>query len=160
MRSRLLSLNTVAIELVPPNVDRGLEHAVEEARKVLRFSAESGVEGRIGHVMIPGMIAEDDDRPVAMKPKLDVLEFWSVIKPELSEVRGLCTQVTAFMDEPSLRRRLSDLGAAGMEGVVFVGVPRTMNDGEGSGVAPTDALSIYDGLVRSPRRDPDSHPRR
>ena len=46
---------------------------------MLRFSAESGVEGRIGHVMIPGMIAEDDDRPVAMKPKLDVLEFWSVI---------------------------------------------------------------------------------
>jgi hypothetical protein len=26
-------------------------------------------------------------------------------------------------------------------------VPRTMNDGEGSGVAPTDALSIYDDLV-------------
>ena len=34
-----------------------------------------------------------------------------------------------------------------MEGVVFVGVPRTMNDGEGSGVAPTDALSIYRELV-------------
>ena len=162
MRSRHLSLNTVAIELVPPNVDRGLEHAVEEARKVLRFSAESGVEGRIGHVMIPGMIAEDDDRPVAMKPKLDVLEFWSVIKPELSAVRGLCTQVTAFMDEPSLRRRLSDLGAAGMEGVDFVGVPRTLNDGEGSGVAPTDALSIFDGLVHNrgviliPTRDGES----
>ena len=30
---------------------------------------------------------------------------------------------------------------------MFVGVPRTMNDGEGSGVAPTDALSIYDRLV-------------
>jgi hypothetical protein len=32
---------------------------------------------------------------------------------------------------------------------VFVGVPRTMNDGEGSGVAPTDALSIYRDLVRN-----------
>ena len=27
-----------------------------------------------------------------------------------------------------------------------------MNDGEGSGVAPTDALSIYDGVV--PNRNP------
>ena len=97
--------------------------------------------------MMPGMIEEEDDRPVEMKPKLDVLDFWSIIKPELPGISGLCTQVTAFMDEPVLRQRLADLFAAGMEGVVFVGVPRTMNDGEGSGVAPTDALSIYRGLV-------------
>jgi len=142
-----VTLNTVALELVPPNVERGTERALEDARKVLQFSAESGIEGRIGHVMIPGMIAEDDDRPVEMKPKLDVLEFWSIIKPELPGVNGLCTQVTSFMDEPSLRQRLTDLGAAAIEGVVFVGVPRTMQDGEGSGVAPTDALSIYHQLV-------------
>jgi hypothetical protein len=142
-----LTLNTVALELVPPNVERGPEYAAEEARKVLRFSAESGLDGRIRHVMIPGMIAEDDDRPVEMKPKLDVLEYWSILKPELPGMAGLCTQVTAFMDEPSLRRRLTELGAAGFEGIVFVGVPRTMNDGEGSGVTPTDALAIYDGLV-------------
>jgi hypothetical protein len=142
-----VTLNTVALELVPPNVERGPEHAAEEARKVLRFSAECGLDGRIGHVMIPGMIAEDDDRPVEMKPKLDVLEYWSILKPELPGIKGLCTQVTAFMDEPSLRQRLTELGAAGFEGIVFVGVPRTMNDGEGSGVAPTDALSIYDQLV-------------
>jgi len=145
-RSRV-TLNTIALELVPPNVEDGRERALEDARKVVRYSAEFGLEGRIRHVMIPGMIAEEDDRPVAMKPKLDVLDFWSIIKPELPEIRGLCTQVTAFMDEASLRRRLTDLGEAGMEGVVFVGVPRTMNDGEGSGVAPTDALSIYRELV-------------
>ena len=142
-----MTLNTVALELVPPNVERGAEQALEEARKVLRLSAESGLDGRIRHVMIPGMIAEEDDRPVEMKPKLDVLEFWSMIKPELPALNGLCTQVTAFMDEPSLRERLTELGAAGMEGVVFVGVPRTMQDGEGSGVAPTDALSVYRELV-------------
>ena len=142
-----MTLHTIALELVPPNVERGREYAMEEARKVLRFSADSGLDGRIRHVMIPGMIQEEDDRPVEMKPKLDVLEFWSIIKPELPGVNGLCTQVTAFMDEPSLRRRLTDLGAAGIEGIVFVGVPRTMNDGEGSGVAPTDALSIYRELV-------------
>jgi hypothetical protein len=142
-----VTLNTIALELVPPNVDGGRERASEDAYKVVRYSAESGLEGRIRHIMIPGMIAEDDDRPVPMQPKLDVLDFWSIIKPELPGVNGLCTQVTAFMDESSLGQRLADLSAAGMEGVVFVGVPRTMNDGEGSGVAPTDALSIYRELV-------------
>ncbi|MCV7381091.1 hypothetical protein BST11_19210 [Mycobacterium alsense] len=142
-----MTLNTIALELVPPNTEDGRERALEDARKVVRYSAESGLDGRLRHVMIPGMIAEDDDRPVAMKPKLDVLDFWSIIRPELPGLRGLCTQVTAFMDEASLRRRLTSLRDAGMEGVVFVGVPRTMNDGEGSGVAPTDALSIYRDLV-------------
>jgi hypothetical protein len=142
-----VTLNTIALELVPPNVDDGRERALEDARKVVQYAGEYGLDGRIRHVMIPGMIAEEDDRPVPMKPKLDVLDFWSIIKPELPGVDGLCTQVTAFMDEPSLRGRLTELCAAGMEGVVFVGVPRTMNDGEGSGVAPTDALSIYRDLV-------------
>ncbi|GFG53013.1 hypothetical protein CQY20_05060 [Mycolicibacterium agri] len=142
-----MTLNTIALELVPPNVERGREYAAEEARKVARISAESGLDGRIKHVMIPGMIAEDDDRPVPMKPKLDVLDYWSIIKPELPGLRGLCTQVTAFMDEASLGQRLTTLGDAGFEGIVFVGVPRTMNDGEGSGVAPTDALSIYEDVV-------------
>ena len=142
-----MTLNTIALELVPPNVERGREQAVEDAQKVLKSAAEAGLEGRIRHVMIPGMIEEDGDRPIEMKPKMDVLDFWSIIKPELPGVRGLCTQVTAFMDESSLGRRLTTLGDAGFEGIVFVGVPRTMNDGEGSGVAPTDALSIYDRLV-------------
>ncbi|MGV0041768.1 mycobacterial-type methylenetetrahydrofolate reductase [Mycobacterium colombiense] len=154
-----MTLNTIALELVPPNADEGRERALEEAQKVVRNSAEAGLDGRIRHVMIPGIIAEDDDRPIQMKPKLDVLEFWSVVRPELPGIKGLCTQVTAFMDEPSLRMRLTELTSAGMEGVVFVGVPRTMNDGEGSGVAPTDALSIYRellsnrGVILIPTRD-------
>ncbi|MEW5809304.1 MAG: mycobacterial-type methylenetetrahydrofolate reductase [Actinomycetota bacterium] len=142
-----MSLNTIALELVPPNVDRGREQALSDAEKVLRCSAEAGVGGRVRHVMIPGMIEEDDDRPLEMKPKLDVLEFWSMIKPELPGVRGLCTQVTAFMDEPTLRGRLTELSDSGFDGIAFVGVPRTLSDGEGSGVAPTDALTLFDGLV-------------
>jgi hypothetical protein len=154
-----VTLNTVALELVPPNVDDGKERALQDARKVVQYSAQSGLDGQIRHVMIPGMIAEDDDRPVPMEPKLDVLDFWSMIRAELPGVNGLCTQVTAFMEEPALRQRLTELSAAGMEGVVFVGVPRTMNDGEGSGVAPTDALSIYRqllpnrGVILIPTRD-------
>jgi hypothetical protein len=143
----IVPLNTVALELVPPNVERGTEFAREEARKVLRFAAESGIEGRIGHVMIPGMIDEDEGRPIEMKPKLDVLDYWSIIAPELPGIRGLCTQVTAFMDEQSLRQRLTTLGAAGFEGLIFVGVPRTLKDGEGGGVAPADALSLYSDIV-------------
>lgn len=142
-----MTLNTIALELVPPNVERGHEQALEDAQKVLRCSAETGLDGRIRHVMIPGMIEEDDDRPIEMKPKMDVLDFWSIITPELSGMNGLCTQVTAFMDEPTLRRRLTDLSSAGFDGIAFVGVPRTMNDGEGAGVAPTDALSLYADLV-------------
>ena len=142
-----MTLSTIALELVPPNVEHGHEQALEEAQKVLRSSTESGLEGVIRHVMMPGMIEEDDGRPIEMKPKMDVLDFWSIIKPELPGVKGLCTQVTAFMDEPTLRGRLTALGDSGIEGIAFVGVPRTMNDGEGSGVAPTDALSIFDELV-------------
>ena len=142
-----MTLNTIALELVAPNVESGRERALEEAHKVLRCSAEVGLEGRIRHVMIPGMIEEDDDRPIEMKPKMDVLEFWTAIRPELPGVNGLCTQVTAFLDKPALRQRLTDLSSAGFDGIAFVGVPRTMNDGEGSGVAPTDALSIFDDVV-------------
>ena len=142
-----MTLNTIAVELVPTNAERGTEGAIEDARKVAQLSAEFGLDGRIGHLMMPGLIEEEDDRPVEMKPKLDVLDFWSVIKPELPGIRGLCSQVTAFMDEQTLGQRLGALVGAGIDGIVFVGVPRTMADGEGSGVAPTDALSIYRELL-------------
>ena len=142
-----MALNTVALELVPSNVERGADYAEEEARKVLALSADAGIEGRIRHVMIPGMIEEDDDRPIEMKPKLDVLDYWSIIKPQLPGINGLCTQVTSFLDQPTLERRLADLRDAGFDGIAFVGVPRTMADGDGAGVAPTDALSLYDDVV-------------
>lgn len=140
-----MPFNTVAVELVPPNLDRAAAERVDEARKVMKLSSESGI--RVGHVMIPGMIDEDAGRPVEMKPKLDVLDYWTLIAPEMPGVGGLCTQVTSFSDEPALRARVGDLLGAGIEGIAFVGVPRTMSDGEGTGVPPTDALSTYRGLV-------------
>ena len=97
-----MTLRTIALELVPPDAERGREHAFDEVQKVLKASAESGLDGVIRHVMIPGMIEEDDGRPVEMKPKLDVVDFWSVVNSELPDVKGLCTQVTAFLDEPAL----------------------------------------------------------
>lgn len=142
-----MPLNTVAVELVPPNVDRSEDEQRDEARKVARISAEVGIADKIRHVMIPGMIEEDGDRPFELKPKLDVLDYWRMIAPELPGVRGLCTQVTAFSDDRALRHRLTELVDSGMEGIAFVGVPRTMSDGQGSGVAPTDALAQYGDLV-------------
>jgi len=152
-------LNTVALELVAPNVEHGAARARADAEKVLRHSAQSGIAGRIGHIMIPGMIPEDNDRPLPMKPKLDVLDFWSILSPELPGVSGICTQVTSFTDQTALRERLDRLNAAGFEGIIFVGVPRTMSDGEGDGVAPTDALSMFAdqvdnrGAILIPTRD-------
>ncbi|WP_304116644.1 mycobacterial-type methylenetetrahydrofolate reductase [Mycolicibacterium bacteremicum] len=142
-----MPLNTIALELVPPNLDRGPDHVRDEARKIVELSARSGLSGRIGHVMLPGMIEEDGDRPVEMLPKMDVLDYWSALHPDLPGVRGLCTQVTAFHDETALRARLTDLNTAGFDGMIFVGVPRTMNDGDGHGVPPADALSKFDELV-------------
>ncbi|MGH8933679.1 MAG: mycobacterial-type methylenetetrahydrofolate reductase [Egibacteraceae bacterium] len=142
-------MKTIAFELVPPNIEDGTEKAIEEAHKVLEHSRACGIQGRIGHVMIPGLIAEEDDRPLEMKPKMDTLDFWNAIQPELTPIAGLCTQVTAFMGPEALTARLESLRAAGIEGVIFVGVPRTMADGEGPGVAPTDALADYQHLVEN-----------
>ena len=154
-----MTLNTIAFELVPPNIERGPQFAVDEAHKVLLNAAAVGIEGRIRHVMIPGMIEEDGDRPIEMKPKMDVLDFWQLMKPELPGMRGLCTQVTSFLDQDALSKRLGVLQDANFDGIAFVGVPRTMNDGEGVGVAPTDALTIYRdqvpnrGVILIPTRD-------
>ena len=104
-----MALNTIALELVPRNVDRGREQAVEEARKVLALSASSVGLGAGRSRDDPGMIEEDDDRPIEMKPKMDVLDFWSTIKPELPGVNGLCTQVTAVHGQAALRQRLTEL---------------------------------------------------
>lgn len=140
-------MNTIALELVPPDLDGGADRAVEEGRKVVENSRAAGMSGQIKHVMIPGMIAEDPDRPVEMKPKMDTLDFWNAVSPELPGVRGLCTQVTAFLEKDRLTQRLTSLRDAGIDGITFVGVPRTMADGEGPGMAPTDALAEFTDVV-------------
>ncbi len=142
-----MPLNTIALELVPPALDCGDARVAEEAEKVVTLARGAGLEGRIGHILIPGMIAEDDDRPVPMTERMDVLACWQGLAPGLTGIRGLCTQVTAFTDEPQLRDRLTTLKHAGFDGVVFVGVPRTMQDGEGSGVAPLDALALFADVI-------------
>lgn len=140
-------MDTIALELVPPDLDGGPQRAVEEGRKVAENSRAAGLAGQINHLMIPGIIQEDEDRPVDFQEKMDVIDFWRTVQPEIGDVRGLCTQVTPFHNQQQLDERAGKLRTAGMDGVIFVGVPRTMQDGEGPGVAPTDALGRYRDTV-------------
>jgi hypothetical protein len=78
-----------------------------------------------------------------MKSKMDPLDTWKAASPHLPGMRGICTQVTAFLDAENLKQRFHHLQHAGIEKIIFVGVPRTMADGEGTGVAPTDALTNF-----------------
>ncbi len=80
--------------------------------------------------------------------------------PSCPACAACALKVTSFLDQESLGKRLTDLSGAGFDGIAFVGVPRTMKDGEGEGVAPTDALSIYEDLVPNRGAIPDPHPRR
>ncbi len=140
-------MSRIALEFVPPDVADGTEKAVEEAHKVNELSRQFGMEGMLNHMMIPGMIEEEEDRPVEMKPKLDPLDTWRAISPEMPGVKGMCTQVTAFMNEDQLKNRFQELRSSGINGIIFVGVPRNMDDGEGSGVPPTDALAEFQDYV-------------
>jgi len=142
-------LKTIALEFVPPTQEKGIDHAIEDAQKIAEHSKQFGMEGKIGHLMFPGMIEEDPDRPVAMKPRLDVLDVWKAAQPKLPHAKGLCTQVSAFMKEPELEQRIDTLLGAGIEGIIFVGVPRTMADGEGGGVPPMEALEKFKGKVQN-----------
>jgi len=151
-------MGTVALEFVPPTVDGGAEKAAEEARKVRELSRKHGIEDKLNALLIPGMIEEDPDRPVNLDERLDPLATWEAIRPELS-LRPMVTQVTAFHDENALTERFGVLRAAGIDHAVCVGVPRTMADGEGGGVPPTEALERFKaempnrGVILIPTRE-------
>ncbi|CAA9500750.1 MAG: hypothetical protein AVDCRST_MAG45-1293, partial [uncultured Solirubrobacterales bacterium] len=83
-------METDAFELVPTHLEAGTERAAAEGRKLAEQCRASGLDGQIRHVMVPGMIAEDGDRPVEMRPRMDTLDFWRAVSPELDAVSGLC----------------------------------------------------------------------
>jgi Mycobacterial methylenetetrahydrofolate reductase len=76
------------------------------------------------------MIEEDGDRPLEMKPKMDVLEFWKIVKPELPGVwQPLVADEQAFVrklaeTEPTKKRKLMiDLYERVIDGVAELGFP-------------------------------------
>lgn len=139
--------DTVALEFVPPRLTAGTEKACEEACRAVELAARTGLAGRISHLMIPGMIDEDPQRPVPLDARMDPLDVWNAIREVAPAPAGLCTQVTSFLQPERLEDRVGALTAAGIDGIIFVGVPRGMQDGDGEGLAPTDALTAFSGTV-------------
>ncbi len=65
---------------------------------------------------------------------MDVLDCWNILRPELP---GMRRPVHAGRPRSWTRsrcgKRLTDLSGPGFDGIAFVGVPRTMKDGEERG---------------------------
>jgi hypothetical protein len=133
---------TIALEFVPPDAAAGAGQARAEADKAKELMRASGLADRVNTLLVPGMIAEDTDRPVPLNERLDPLEVVRAIASTLP-LDVILTQVTAFSSAAELGTRLRALQSAGIRRVVFVGVPRTLADGEGPGVTPADALGGF-----------------
>lgn len=133
---------TIALEFVPPDLADGEGRARDEAGRAAELMREAGIADRVDALVVPGMIAEESDRPTPLAPKMDPLDVVKAVAVALP-LDCIVTQVTAFSSAEALRRRLADLRAAGVRRVVFVGVPRTLADGEGPGIAPADALGMF-----------------
>lgn len=135
-------MSSVALEFVPPSVKAGPAGAVEEAKKAKRLIEKSGLADCINSIFIPHLIEEGEDRPVALEQKMDPLVTRNNIFKELP-LSYIVAQVTFFSSTDRLNSRLKQLQKAAIERIVFVGVPRTMADGEGPGMSPVDALTYF-----------------
>lgn len=135
-------MNTIALEFVPSSVKAGPAGAVEEAKKAKRLMEKSGLVDCVNSIFIPHLIEEGGDRPVALEDKLDPLATRNTIFKELP-LSYIVAQVTFFSSNDQLNARVKQLQKAAIERIVFVGVPRTMADGEGSGMSPADALNYF-----------------
>ncbi len=133
---------TIALEFVPPDVGADPSLAQAEAAKARDLMRGSGISDRVNSLLVPGIIAEDSDRPIPLNVKMDPLDVVRAVEETLP-LDFILTQVTAFSSAAALGDRLRTLQSAGIRRVVFVGVPRTLADGEGPGVTPADALSGF-----------------
>jgi len=146
---------------VPPDLTDGPAHARDTAAKLRELLEQEGILERIDALLLPGMIQEDDDRPLPLAPKMDVLDLYQEVRDTLP-MQAIVTQVTAFSSHEALDARIAALRQAGIERAVFVGVPRTLADGEGPGLTPVDALRRYRdqltdrGVVLIPTRDDEA----
>lgn len=141
-------MSTVALEFVPPDLARGPNHARETAERVRELLVAEGIFDRVNALLLPGMIHEDADRPIPLEPKLDVLDLDREIR-EILDAQSIVTQVTAFSSTAELDARMDALRASGIQRAVFVGVPRTLADGQGPGLTPADALRRYRDRLQS-----------
>lgn len=152
------TLRTVALELAPPERGTSTVDVSGRARTVADRCRRHGLTTRLGHLMIPGIVPEDPGRPVALSPRMDVLDFWRALRPGSDPLPGLCTQVTVFETESSLAERVRRLRDAGLDGVAFVGKPHGLPAADAPGPTPQQALIRfrdeipYRGVVLIPTR--------
>jgi 5,10-methylenetetrahydrofolate reductase len=135
-------MNTIALEFVPSSVKAGPAGTVEEAKKAKRLMEKTGLADCINSIFIPHLIEEGEDRPVTLEEKMDPLATRNTIFKDLP-LTYIVAQVTFFSSTDQLYSRVKQLQKAAIEHIVFVGVPRTMADGEGSGMSPVDALKYF-----------------
>ncbi|PTR24167.1 hypothetical protein C8K36_108180 [Rhodococcus sp. OK519] len=140
-------MRTVALELVPPEIECGETDAARTSTAAAEHCDRHGLTDRIGHVMIPGIVPEDANRPVALAPRLDALDFWEVVRESFHGVSGLCAQVTVFDDEQHLSERVRRLRAAGIDGITFVGKPHGVPAADAAGITPEDAVAMFRDAV-------------
>ncbi|MFC9790144.1 mycobacterial-type methylenetetrahydrofolate reductase [Rhodococcus sp. NPDC127528] len=140
-------MTTVALELVPPELQAGTARAAEASRTAAEHCRRHGLADHVRHVMIPGLVAEDPDRPVALTTRMDVLDFWAAARPSFGAVSGLCTQVTVFQGREQLTARVQRLCDAGMDGITFVGKPHGLPASEARGVSPDEAVARFRSLL-------------
>ena len=135
-------MNTIALEFVPSSVSSGPAGTVEEAKKAKRLMEKTGLADCINSIFIPHLIEEGEDRPVSLEEKMDPLATRNTIFKELP-LTYIVAQVTFFSSTDQLYSRVKQLQKAAIDHIVFVGVPRTMADGEGPGMSPIDALKYF-----------------
>lgn len=135
-------MNTIAMEFVPTSVKAGPAAAVAEAQKAKSLLKKSGISDCVNSLFIPHLIEEGEDRPVALEEKMDPLATRNTIFKELP-LSYIVAQVTFFSSTEQMYARVKQLQNASIERIVFVGVPRTMTDGEGPGMSPIDALTYF-----------------
>ena len=139
---------TIALELIPTSVEGGQPLALEEAQKTRAQLEKSGLLQHVNTLVVPQMIPEEGDRPVALDAKLDALDSSLALRQEIP-ASFILTQVTVFTPRQQLDARVSSLKQAGVERVVFVGVPRVFDDADIVGPSPNEALGIYSDMMPS-----------
>ncbi|WP_409369079.1 mycobacterial-type methylenetetrahydrofolate reductase [Mycolicibacterium insubricum] len=77
-----MQLNTVALELVRPTSSTASSVPTRTRRRCCA-TARSPASPGASATYDPGDDPRGHDRPMPMKPKLDVLDFWSILGPEL-----------------------------------------------------------------------------
>lgn len=138
---------TIALEIVPPDLERPGFSPSEEAHKVSTLLAQFGLGERINTILVPQLVAEDDGRPMVLRSRMDPLDVRLLFSGCL-EASFILSQVTVHSSEAALHERVGLFLGQGIERVVFVGAPRHAGHGL-PGPMPETALAMFQGVVPS-----------